>query len=91
MARGLRTRRYDDNTLQLIARAKANEAQKVTLETLYKNGFKCVKLISNDLGSAINMAAGKVSGWVTLDGKFHRPLKGKAHVSINTRTLERVW
>lgn len=87
----MRRHYHDSETLNQIGTADANEAQRPTLEKLKENGFSVVKVVRNGNRSAINMACKGVSGWITPDGKFHRPVKGKKHVSINTATLERIW
>lgn len=87
----MRTIYSSQEDLMKSAAQEANELQLVTFATMVKNGFKVVKIIYQGDRCAINMAAGTTSGWLTPDGKFHRPAKGKKHVSINTRTLERIW
>lgn len=87
----MRTRRVEASLLTQSAIARANEAQRPVLEKLLSTGFEVMKILSNDRGTVINLSHPNVSGWLTLDGVFHRPAKGKKHVSVNTRTLERVW
>lgn len=89
-----RTIRMDADSLTEEALRAANPEQKATLEACLKNGWKVMKVLTiyePTTKSAINVAAKDLSGWITPDGKLHRPLKGKRHVAVNTRTLERVW
>lgn len=77
----------------LIAMAKdnASPAQLVTLDKLIANKFTVTQVLTLPGKCAINAACGTTSGWITHDGVFHRPVKGKKHVAVNTRTLERIW
>lgn len=87
----MRTRRVEASFLTRSAIARANEQQRPVLEKLISTGFKVMKVLTNDRGTVINLSHPNVSGWLTLDGVFHRPARGKKRVSVNTRTLERVW
>lgn len=79
--------------LQYEARARCNEEQRTVFDNLINTGFKVGKLLWNDHRAAVAFYhdASDTIGWLTHDGKFHRPIKGKSSVSINRHTLERIW
>ncbi|MEJ6846789.1 hypothetical protein [Sinorhizobium fredii] len=87
----MRTIRHTQEELARIALAQANEQQRPVIEHMLKTGFKVLQTVHVGGRIAVNLAWQDTSGWLTPDAKFHRPVKGKKRVAINTRTLERIW
>lgn len=86
----MRMSAYD---LTEFAKRHANAAQKPVLEKLLSTGFVVTKVLTSntETKSAICVSHPNVTGWLTADGVFHRPLKGKKHVSVSRTTLDRIW
>ena len=91
MARRFRNIRTSAEGLNIHAKNIASEAQKPVLDKLLQTGFQVLKVLEVSGRNAINLYYNDISGWLTYDGVFHRPVKGKKHVYVNTVTLERVW
>jgi hypothetical protein len=87
----MRNYRYSLAQLKTIALADANAAQRATLDTVLANGFTVTTLWHSGAKVAIGLQAPTFPAIITPDGKLHRPVKGKSKVSINPRTLERVY
>lgn len=86
----MRMNSYD---LTNFAKRQANDAQKPVLEKLLSTGFVVTKVLTSKTQAkcAICVSHPNVTGWLTADGVFHRPIKGKKRVSVSRITLDRVW
>lgn len=85
--------RMTAESLKNFALDNSNTAQKPVLENLLNTGFIVTKVLVArfEKKSAICVSHPNVTGWLTADGGFHRPVKGKKSVSVSKTTLERVW
>lgn len=86
-----KTIRLDTVSLIEEARLAASDQQKPVLDKMLTTGFEIMKVLRNSNRCAINLRYRDVSSWLTHDGVFHRPVKGKKHVAVNVHTLERIW
>jgi len=88
----VKTNRMPAYALHASATNKVNAAQKPVLDELLRNGFVVTKVLWDRERTAVALSAkGGANGWLTPDGTFHRPIKGKTKVYINPTTMERVW